>query len=271
MLKQVVLQTVPPYTLNIDAVDPDEPIICTGISGLDPAKNTLFTGEFARSGGYYQGRRQGQRNPVVNLKLNPDYAGNLEVSDLREMVYSMFLEPSPTSDGLQVVLKDDRRPDRYFIGYTEDLPADIFSRETKAQISMICTDPMLKSVAPVVGNDAAGWAQTNLAYQGSAKNGFQATLLVKTATAVLNLEVDGVKMTLNKAFAVNDVITINTVEGSRFIRQNGSDIMTSLSSTSKWLTLRKGSPNLVKAYGSVAADGKVVMTSYTFVDAWWGI
>lgn len=271
MLQQVVLQTTPPTTLNIDAVDPDEIIIVKSISGLDPADLTLFTGEFARSGGYYQGRRLAQRNPVFNLKLNPDYPNDVEVSDLREMLYSWFLEPSASSDGLQVILKDDRKPDRYFVGYTEKIPSDIFSDKPTAQVSMICVEPMLLSVTATAGALAAGWTSKIQAYAGSAKTGLSMTLLVKTATPQVIVDLDGVTMTLTKAFAVNDVITINTVEGSRSIRQNGSDIMATLSSTSKWVKLRKGNPNLLRIHGGVVNDGKVVMTSYTYQEAWWGI
>lgn len=271
MLQQVVLQTVPPTTLNIDAVDPDEIIIVTSISGLDPADPMLFMGELSRDGGYYQGRRGGQRNPVFNLKLNPDYVGDISVSDIREMLYSWFFEPSPTSDGLQVVLKDDRKPDRYFVGYTEKLPSDIFTDKPTAQVSMLCTDPYLKSLVPVTGNDPLGWTSRTLAYQGSKKNGLQMDLLVKTATSQLVVDIDGAQMVLTRAFAVNDVISINTVIGSRFIRQNGSDIMASLSSTSKWLQLGKGNANLAKIYGTAENDGKVVMTTYSYTEAWWGI
>jgi hypothetical protein len=271
MLQEVVLQTTPPKTFAIDAVDPDEIIIVKSISGLDPAALTLFTGDFARDGGYYQGRRSEQRNPVFNLKLNPDYAADVAVSDIREMLYGWFLEPSATSDGLQVVLKDDRRPDRYFTGYTENIPSDIFTNEPTAQISMLCVDPWIWSLAPVTETLAAGWTTRTLPYQGSKQAGFQMTLLVKTATNQVIIDLDGVKMTLNKSFAVNDVITINTSKGFRYIRQNGSDIMVTLSSTSSWLLLRKGSPNLLKIHGGVENDGKVVMTDYIFQDAWWGI
>jgi hypothetical protein len=271
MLQQVVLETTPPTTLDIDAVNPDDIIIVKSISGLDPADVTLFTGEFARAGGYYQGRRPGQRNPVFNLKLNPDYAGDIEVSDIREMLYSWFFDPSPTVDYLKVVLKDDRKPDRYFLGYTEKLPAGIFEQSPTAQVSMICTDPYLKSVDVKTASDAAGWTTLPLDYQGSARNGLTMDFLVKTATNVMTVDLDGVFMTLNRAFAVNDVITIQTIEGQRLIRQNGSDIMASLSSTSKWLDLRKGSPNLLRVHGGAVGDGKVVMTSYTFREAWWGI
>jgi phage-related protein len=136
---------------------------------------------------------------------------------------------------------------------------------------MICVDPWIWSLAPVTETLAAGWTSRNLPYTGSKSAGFQMTLLVKTATSQIVLDLDGKKMTLTKAFAVNDVITINTSEGSRYIRQNGSDIMVTLSSTSEWLRLRKGNPNLLKVHGGVENDGKVTLTTYVFQDAWWGI
>lgn len=270
MLQQVVLNTIPPMTLNIDAVDPDEILIIKSITGLDPADVTLFTGDFSRDGGYYQGRRLGQRNPVFNFKINPDYANDIEVSDIREMLYSMFLEPSATTDGLQVTLIDDRKPTRYFIGYTEKLPADIFSRDTTAQVSMICVDPFLKSSADVQAADAVGWTSLPVDYEGSAKTGLEMTFKIKTATAQMVIDVNGVTMTLTKAFALNDIIVVNTQIGSRKITQNGTDIMATLSPASKWIQLRKGI-NTVKTYGSVVNDGKVAMTAYNYRAAWWGI
>ncbi|HEU5092302.1 MAG TPA: hypothetical protein VFT30_06430, partial [Nitrospira sp.] len=258
MLQQVVIEAATPKTFQIDAVDPDDTLIVTSISGLDPADVTLFTGEFARAGGYYQGRRTGQRNVVINLKINPDYASDIEVSDLREELYSLFFEPFATSDGVPMRFVDDRKPDRRLVGYAEKMPSDLFSRDTKAQVSLICVDPFLLSVNPVVGNDAVGWATLPLTYDGTARRGLNMTILVKTATASVNVDINGVKMTLTKTtgnFAVNDVITISTVDGFRFIRQNGTDIMALLTASSKWLQLAKG-VNTVKVYGTAEADGK---------------
>lgn len=270
MLQQVVLQTAVPMALNIDQADPDEILIVTSISGLDPADVTLFTGDFSRDGGYYQGRRSSGRNPVFNLKLNPDYANDIEVSDIREMLYSMFFEPSPTTDGLQVTLVDDRKPDRYFVGYTEKMPADIFSRDTTAQVSMICVDPFLKSSAEVSATDAVGWISLPVTYDGSARTGLEMTFKIKTATTQMVIDINGVKMTLMKAFAVNDVVVVNTSIGSRKITLNGVDIMATLTPTSKWVQLNKG-VNTIKTYGTVEADGKVAMTDYKYRAAWWGI
>jgi hypothetical protein len=86
----------------------------------------------------------------------------------------------------------------------------------------------------------------------------------------MTVDLNGQKMVLNKAFAVNDVIEINTVEGSRAIRQNGTDVMVALASGSDWIQLTE-KDNIFKIYGTAEGDGKVVMTSYTFRSAWWGV
>lgn len=273
MLTQVVLQTANPMVLDIDSVDPSEILIIKSISGLSPADVNLFTGDFARDGGYYQGRRVVKRNPVITFQMNPDYAGDIRVSDIREMLYQQFLEPSPGSDGVKVLLKDDRKPDRYFIGYTEKIESNIFSAETEAQVSMICVDPYLRSDVQVNATDAAGWVSKALTYEGSASTGLYMKLLVKTATNTVTVDLNGTKMVLvnpSGNFAINDVIEISTTIGSRYIKRNGTDIMAMLTSASKWLAF-DGAANTIKIYSTVEGDGKVVMTQYTYRDAWWGI
>lgn len=287
MLQQVILQTAEPTTLKINDVDPESIIIVESISGLDPAKVTNFTGDFARDGGYYQGRRSSGRNPVFNLKLNPNYADDIEVSDIREMLYDWFLEPSPTSDQLRVVLQDDRKPDRYFDGVVEDFPADLFSRDTKAQISMLCVDPYFRSVDEVIGHDDVGWVSTPVTYEGSKRIGLEMVFRVTTDTVEMNVDINGVRFQVYKpsgTFEVDDVITINTEIGKRrvdeaidpddpeyeFGTNTERDVMAQIGAGSRWPELNKG-VNTIKTYGGVEADGKVVMTDYKYRAAWWGI
>jgi hypothetical protein len=272
MLTQVVLQTANPMTFEIAAADPDEIIILKSISGLSPADVTLFTGDFSRNGGYYQGRRVGQRNPIFNLKLNPDYVNDIEVSDIREMLYRQFLEPTASGDGVQVLLKDDRKPDRYFICYVEKWPDEIFTDKPKASISTLCVDPMLKSAVETTDSNAAGWVSVPVDYEGSADTGIEAHLKVATAGLQVTLENNGQVMKLVKAtnFAVNDVIYINTKQGERAITLNGVDAMGLLTADSKWISLNQAG-NTLQAYGTVPADGKAVVTDYTYRAEWWGV
>lgn len=271
MLKQVVLETNPPKTFDIDAVDPDEILIIKSISGLDPADVTLFTGDFARAGGYYQGRRTGKRNVVFNFKINPDYKNDVEVSDIREMIYSMFMEPQVDSDAVVMRFIDDRKPDRTLTGYTEKLPSDMFSRDTTAQVSLICVEPYFKTVDVASGSDPLGLLALPLTYAGSARTGMWMEIVVKATTSKITVMLDDKPFILDRSFYAGDIVHINTVAGQRYIRlNNSSDIMAALNPTSKWLELHKGVNN-IKVYGTVENDGKAVLTSYEYQEAWWGI
>src|SRR5690606_37209960 len=117
-------------------------------------------------------------NPVFNFKINPDYANDVAVSDVREMLYRMFMEPTATSDAVQILLKDDRKPDRYFKGYTEAIESDIFVKEMTAQVSMLTTDPYLRSAVETTDSNAGGWFELPLTYEGSADTGLEMTFAI---------------------------------------------------------------------------------------------
>lgn len=272
MLQTVVLETANPMTLEIGDADPDELLILTSISGLDPADVTLFTGDFARDGGYYQGRRVGQRNPVFNFKINPDYKNNIDASDARALLYRQFLDPQPDSDAVQVRLVDDRNPDRYLFCYTEKMPSDIFVQKPTAQVSTLCVDPYLKSVIETSGVNAGGWLTIPVVYDGTADTGIQVTMKIVVATTQVILNNNGNLMKLVKStpFTVGDIIEIDTVIGSRSIKLNGVDIMALLTGDSEWISLTQAN-NILRVYGTVPSDGLAVATAYSFRSAWWGI
>lgn len=271
MLEQVILQSSTPMTLDIANADPNELLILESISGLTPGDVTLFTGDFAGAGSYYQGRRDNKRNPIFKLKLNPDYVGDVSVSDIREGLYRVFYEPQSLTDGLQVTLKDDRKPDRYFICYAEKWDGEVFEKSPKAGISTICTDPYLRSVDETTDSDA-GWVSTSFDYDGSADTGIEVHIKVTSLTPTVRFSVNGQFMVLSKGsnFAVNDAIVINTSDGSRKVTVNGTDRMAYLTGASEWLQLTTEATTIT-ADGGVVADGKAVITEYTFRSAWRGV
>lgn len=271
MLETVIVQSAAPLTFNITDVDPNEILVVKSISGLTSAKVGLFTGDFAGEGGYYQGRRAEKLTPVITLKMNPDYKNDVEVSDIREMLYRTFYQPQPGSDGVKVLLKDDRKPDRYFVGYTEDINTDQFSKDTSVQISMMCMEGFLYSDAYTAGSDPAGWLTLPIAYPGTANAGIAMQVKINTATPRVTIDLNGNKMVLDRAFTVGQVIYINTRQGEREIRfTTGGDIMAALSPASPWVQLDRPN-NTIKVYGSVEGDGKAVLTAYDFRARWWGI
>lgn len=271
MLTKAIVQSSTPMVLDIESADPDEILICTSISGLSRAGATLFTGEFAREGGYYQGRRAKVRTPVFNFKINPDYANDVEVSDVREMLYRQFMDPHADSDAVQVTLEDDRKPDRYFIGYTEDIEADLFEKEIRASVSMYCTDAYLRSTEEVSGSHPMGWFVSPISYEGSADTGLEMEFKILAYTNQLTIVNNGETMILDGDFNTNDVVSINTVEGSRMIQLNGDDVMVRLrAGADDWIQLKQAA-NALNMYGVTPGDGKAVLTSYSYRAAWWGI
>lgn len=273
-LTEVVLQTSNPVSFNLEDADPSEILILESISGLTPQPVTNYTGDFSRDGGYYQGRRVGQRFPVFNFRLNPNYAEDIAVSDIREMLYRQFYEPQEDSDGVTTVLKDDRRPDRYLTCYADKWDGEIFSKETKGQISTVCVDAYILSVDQVHNvNPGVGWGAVPIAYEGSADTGFEIKLTVIANTPTVKLSNNNAQvMTLEAGtpFLAGDIITISTLDGNRYIRVNGVDRMAIFKAGSKWVQL-KSQMNLLRSYGSTPGDGLAVINEYKYRAAWRGV
>lgn len=206
---------------------------------------------------------------MFTFKLNPNYELDIDVADVRQTLYRQFYEPQSLTDGLQVTLKDSKLPDMFFTCYVEKWQGEIFSDNTDAQLPTVCVDPFFRSVAETSASNATGWVSTPVVYDGTADTGFQVTLLVKTATTQLVLDLNGQKMTIVTPLAVNDVIVINTLEGERAITKNGVSILGAYTAPG-WLTFTQKN-NTLKSYGTVDGDGKVVITNYKFRSAWWGV
>lgn len=273
MLNSIIVQGTNPLTIPVTDVDPSAMLVLKSITGLTSGKVGLYTGDFATEGSYYQGRRAERIMPVMTFKMNPNYATDLALSDIRETLYRAFFQPQPGIDGVTVTLKDDRKPDRFFTGYTEAFETDQFSQSRDVQVSMQTLQGYLLSVAATTITDAVGLSTTTVNYDGSAPCGLEMLFKVNTATSVLNFYVNGKTMTLNRSFVVGDIVYINTKRGQRAIRLGGiagTDIMASLNPASTFLQLDRPS-NTLRAYGSATGDGKVVMTSIGYQSAWWGI
>lgn len=280
MLEKVIVQTSTPVEFKITDVDPDEILILSSVSGLTQAGATLYTGEFAGEGGYYQGRRAKQRFPILNFKLNPDYKNDIDAEDIRDILYRTFMEPQNNSDGVQVGVFTTKKPELYFIGYTEDIDATLFNKELGATVSMSCTDAYLRSAQKKISETPGGWLSVPIFYDGSADTGFEVIIKIVTDTPELTLENNGIPMRLVRNFVAGELVRISTEQGSRAIQVGtvedsegglggAVDIMASLRG-SNWLKL-SSQVNTLRVYGLSPGDGKVLATSYRYRSAWWGI
>lgn len=272
MLTEAIIQTSPPTSLKIEGADQDDLLILESISNLSRVQNSLYLGEFAREGGYYQGRRRQQLNPVFNFRLQPDYANDVMASDIREMLYSMFLEPQQDSDMVEVHLISDRKPGRLFTGYTETLESEIFAKELRAQVSMLTTDNYLRSIdeTSLVEPNGNGWFNTAIEYEGSAETGLEFDIKVLVNTPNVVIQLGTLTMQLVGPWNAGNVIHVNTQEGFRTISVGGVEDLGSMTAASRWLVLKKGY-NAMSVFGAATNDGKASVISYKYREAWWGV
>lgn len=280
MLNKVIVQTSTPVEFNITDVDPNEILILKSISGLTQAGAVLYTGEFAGEGGYYQGRRAKQRFPVLNFKINPDFKNDVDAEDIRDILYRQFMEPQANADGVQVGLFTSKKPELYFVGYTEDIDVPLFEKELTATVSMSCTDPYLRSAEEKSAMSAGGWLSNPIVYDGTADTGFEVIVRVMLNTPELTLENNGVPMRLVHNFVAGNLVRISTSQGSRKIQTDvveslpgvfseGTDIMAALQGPN-WLKLNSLT-NVLRVFGLTPGDGKVLAVSYRYRSAWWGV
>lgn len=263
-------------SLPILGATPKSSLLIRKIEGLNPPDITLFIGDYSRDGGNYQGRRVGNRNPVLTLDLNPSPALGETVDNLREKLYKAFNDPLVDADFVKLNLYDDLGRVRYLVGFTEKFEAGIFDVETAVQISMICPDPYIRDNFETVLSNVVGWTTVPFTYRGTAETGFLTKIHIDIATPTLTLDNNGKKMVINRALDIGDEVTINTIRGARSIMVTpvGTVDMISalagLTSTSTWLSLSSQS-NTMKAYGAASSDLVASIRQLRYTQAYWGV
>lgn len=262
-------------SLPVIGATPKTSLLVRSITGLNPPDTTLFIGDYSRDGGNYQGRRVGNRNPVLTLDLNPNPALGETVDGLRQILYKAFQSPLVNADHVKLNLLDDSGLVRYVVGYTEKFDGDIFSQDTVAQISMICPDPYIRDNFETVLSNGVGWTTVPFTYHGTAPTGFQATIHIDIATPTLTLNNNGETLVINRDFDIGDTVVITTVRGSRSLLVTpvgGSQVsaLAGLTPGSTWLSL-SAQANTMKVYGETTADLIASIRQLRYVQAYWGI
>lgn len=302
MLSRVVVQSENPLYLELENARPDDSIIVDKIDGLDPPDIDLFLGDYARDGGYYNGRRVAKRNPVFYLTINPKHSENETVSDIRERLYRAFIDPRAAGDDVRIDLFDDVKPPRYISGYSEKIESPIFAKETELTVSMVCPNPYIYNVDETIVN--SNGPTVPFEYAGSAETGFEILGQFTGATNIMNLtksvfgsvfNSQALSLTYPPGFLSGDVIYINTRRGERAVRMyrgatitnlnaptmtdvisDGTEynLLYALSPTSEWLDLHRPpatstNPNSQLRLQAVTANLNIKQIRSR--GAWWGI
>jgi hypothetical protein len=228
------------------------------IDGLDPVKATVVSSSYASlDGAQYQSSRREFRNLRIRLALEADYMWG-EVREIRDRLYDYFMPKSKVdlrfidTSGLIVDIS----------GRVESFSSELFVKEPFADIVVLCFDPDFLVPTPTVLNglttpstnqDIGG---VSINYKGTVETGIQLVLNVNRSLSEFTIYHKTPEQII-KSFdfaaplAVGDVVTINTVPGSKGVTltRNGtnSSLLYARSPQSNWIELSRGS-NYIRVY-----------------------
>lgn len=273
MLTMVQVTNSQGSLLNLPLEDISGGLIVEEITGLDPVKATLVSSSFAGfDGSQYHSSRRENRNITMRLGLEPDYV-TTSVQDLRRRVYSFFMPKTEVK--LRFIMSDGFMVDIF--GRVESCETAHFTQEPAVDISLLCFDPDFVDPTPVVvnGSTTSDTTETLISYIGSVETGIELVLNVDrtlTEFTFYHRPPDGTLRTLDFAapLQAGDVLTINTVPGSKTVTLNrsgtNSSILYGVSPQSNWIELIPGD-NYIRVY----AEGAAIPYSITYANRYGGL
>lgn len=142
MIKKVIITNYLGESIEFELTNPYKTgIYVSSITGLGPGKASINTTDIATDdGSIFNSARSEQRNIVMELGFMQVPGITETIEDARQLTYKFFPKKKPMRF---YILTDNRELEIY--GYTESNEPDIFSKDEKTQISIICPDPLFYS------------------------------------------------------------------------------------------------------------------------------
>lgn len=303
-------ETSAPVALEVPllGVTPKDSLLVRSISGLTPPDQTLFIGERAGDGGFYQGRRTGTRNVVIVADINPNPALGETVDGWRKILYKTFMDPLVDADYVRILLHDHEGSVYYTVGNTEKFESEIFSNESMFQVSLICSDPYIRDLLrTTMRNPPTGWITTPpIIYTGTAETGFVLEIHPNATQANMWIDLNGRKMQLTTAsgqeFNNTELVYVNTIQDERAVRRASladvaawraandptnlksvkevwdaltklgqtTSLLGALSNASTWLYLHSQA-NVMSVYSTTTADASFSIYTVEYRGSYWGL
>lgn len=248
-----------------------EPFLVTAADGLGPPELNVLLAETHGPGGVFINRRAQGREIVLRCGLNPDYAAGQTVSDLRYILYGL-LSPGvdPNDQSVELSLLLDNVPQVNTRGYVKRIEIVPFNKEPEVQITLSCLSPYFNDAnrTDLTIPAANEWTIYN---PGLAPTGVSFQVRFDTSATYFAIEIlGGSSMRFYENFQTNDELTVNTVEGSRFVglRRGGTYIkfMELMTENSDWLTLRGGTHTV-----QTSDHNQFTWMYFNFHSRYWGI
>lgn len=248
--------------LSLTFEDTNTGYIIEDVGGITPVKATIVTSSFGQSDGVqYHATHREARNVTIKLGLEP-VPGISSVGKLRKNLYDWFMTEMPVH--LRFIMddsEDNLEVDVY--GRVESCEPDVFERDPKINISILCPQPDFfdRTSVTVSGSTTSSSTVTNVNYAGSVEAGVLFTLNVNRTLSDFSIYVelpngDLQVLDFEKALVNGDVVRISTIQGNKFVTLTHlgvtSSILPAMSPQSSFIELRKGI-NKLRVYATGAA------------------
>lgn len=260
---------------NIDlpffGLRPSYPYILKAADGLGPPEIDVFL-----SKGFYQGRQPHDREIVIRVGLNPNYAVGQTAATMRNTLYGL-LTPGGT-DSIKVQLMNGPQVVVQTVGYVSKIEIVPFSKDPEVQITIECTTPyLLAPAATTLGLTDLGTPDASFAvtYPGTVNTGLYVEVIFNTDLSASSWALFSggnstkPKMQINYDFKDGDKLMIDTREGQRSIKRTRGvstiNLLYALSTDSVWAELHPGITTFWPS-SSRFNWGKVIFTA-----RYWGI
>ena len=265
MIKSITVTNYLGDSLKLELARPElSGFVVKSVKGLGPGKATINTTETATSdGGLFNSARLSKRNIILSLGyLWRDVAS---IEDARQLSYKYF----PIKKAVTLTIETDNRTAK-IDGYVESNEPNIFSKDSGADISIICPNPYFYSLSenttvfsgvesltePVLEMGVIqNYMEKYIAYHGDANIGVTITIhalgeakniaIYNTGTReIMRIDTDKLAALTGSQIKSGDDIIICTEKNKKSIVliRDGltTNILNCLTRDSKWFQLAKG-------------------------------
>ena len=273
MLTSLEARTISGDVLTLPLGDISSGYIVQDITGLGPVKATLVSSSFANSdGAQYHSSRRDARNILFKIGFDSTHP-TLTVQQLRNALYKFFMPKTEIS--LTFIL--DETYHRDIVARVETFETPLFAKEPLVDISVVCFNPdfYLPDAVLIGGLTTEDTTETMVTYAGTVDTGIIFKLLVdrsisgftiyhRTAENLVRL------LVFTYALIADDILTISTVPGSKFITLTRAGVDTSvlysMSPQSNWIELQPGD-NAIRVY----AEGAPIPFTLEYITKYGGL